>query len=73
MRLTVLSIIKDWTGLIDVTVLVNRLREYTFTLTSEQDLEEFERLRIHNPGRALNFLKNNSKNYEKDLDNLNNV
>lgn len=73
MRLTVLSVVKDWTGLIDVTVWVNRKNEYTFTLKTEQDLEEFERLRIHNPGRALNFLKNNSKNYEKDLDNLNNV
>ena len=71
MILIVTQIKKDWTGMIDVTVLVNNKKEYTFTLTSEQDLEEFERLRVHNPGRAFNFLKNNSKNYEKLLDNLN--
>lgn len=71
MILIVTQIKKDWTGMIDVTVLVNGRKEYTFTLTSEQDLEEFERLRVHNPGRAFNFLKNNSKNYEKLLDNLN--
>jgi hypothetical protein len=69
--LIVTQIKKDWTGMIDITVLVNGRKEYTFTLTSEQDLEEFERLRVHSPGRAFNFLKNNSKNYEKLLDNLN--
>ena len=57
MKLFVSSIKKDWTGLIDVTVVINSKKEYTFTLSSQFDLEEFERLVLHNPGKALNWLK----------------
>lgn len=57
MKLFVSSIVKDFTGLIDVTVVVNGKKEYTFTLSSQYDLDEFERLLKHNPGKALNWLK----------------
>lgn len=57
MKLTVISVAKDWTGLIDVTVRVNGKKDYTFTLSSQYDLDEFERLSKHNPGKALNWLK----------------
>ena len=57
MKLFVSSIVKNFTGLIDVTVVVNGKKEYTFTLSSQYDLDEFERLLKHNPGKALNWLK----------------
>ena len=57
MRLFVVSIVKDWTGLIDVTVRVNGKKDYTFTVKSQFDLDEFERLLVHSPGKALNWLK----------------
>lgn len=57
MKLFVSSVVKDFTGLIDVTVVVNGKKEYTFTLSSQYDLDEFERLLKHNPGKALNWLK----------------
>jgi hypothetical protein len=57
MKLVVISAMKDWTGLIDVTVRVNGKKDYTFTLSSQFDLDEFERIVEHNPGKALNWLK----------------
>ena len=57
MKLFVVSIVKDWTGLIDVTVRVNGKKDYTFTVKSQFDVDEFEKLLIHNPGKALNWLK----------------
>lgn len=57
MKLIIVSIAKDWTGLIDLTVRVNEKKDYTFTLSSQYDLDEFERLLKHNPGKALNWLK----------------
>ena len=57
MKLFVSSIKRDWTGLIDVDVVINSKKEYTFTLSSQFDLGEFERLALHNPGKALNWLK----------------
>ena len=57
MRIFIVSVVKDWTGSIDVTVRVNGKKDYTFTLSSQFDFEEFERLLKHNPGRALNWLK----------------
>ena len=57
MKLFILSIMKDWTGLIDVTVRVNGKKDYTFTVSSQFDVDEFERLLKHNPGKALNWLK----------------
>lgn len=57
MRIFVVSIVKDWTGLIDVTVRVNGKKDYTFTLSSQFDLDEFNKLLVHNPGKALNWLK----------------
>jgi len=57
MKLFVSSVERDWTGLIDVSIVINNKKEYTFTLSSQFDLEEFERLTLHNPGKALNWLK----------------
>jgi hypothetical protein len=57
MKLFIVSIVKDWTGLIDVTVRINGKKDYTFTLSSQFDLEEFERVLRFNPGKALNILK----------------
>ena len=57
MKIFVVSIVRDWTGLIDVTVRVNGKKDYTFTLSSQFDLDEFNKLLVHNPGKALNWLK----------------
>jgi hypothetical protein len=57
MKIFVVSAVKDWTGLIDVTVRVNGKKDYTFTLSSQFDLDEFNKLLVHNPGKALNWLK----------------
>jgi hypothetical protein len=57
MRIILLSAVKDWTGLIDVTVRVNGKKDYTFTVSSQYDVDEFEKLLKHNPGKALNWLK----------------
>lgn len=57
MKLFVSSVKRDWTGLIDISIVINNKKEYTFTLSSQFDLEEFERLALHNPGKALNWLK----------------
>ena len=57
MKIFIVSIVKDWTGLIDVTVRVNGKKDYTFTLSSQFDLEEFEKMLKFNPGKALNYLK----------------
>ncbi len=57
MKIFIVSIVKDWTGLIDVTVRVNGKKDYTFTVKSQFDVDEFERLLAHNPGKALNWLK----------------
>lgn len=57
MKLFVLSVERDWTGLIDVSIVINNKKEYTFILSSQFDFEEFERLALHNPGKALNWLK----------------
>jgi len=64
MRIFIVSVVKDWTGLIDVTVRVNG-KDYTFTLSSQFDFEEFERLLKHNPGKALNWLKRTKIKNEK--------
>ncbi len=57
MRIFIVSVVKDWTGLIDATVRVNGKKDYTFTLSSQFDLEEFEKMLKFNPGKALNYLK----------------
>jgi hypothetical protein len=57
MKLIIVSIVKDWTGLIDITVRVNGKKDYTFTLSSQFDLDEFEKALRFNPGKALNILK----------------
>ena len=62
MKLFIVSIVKDWTGLIDVTVRINGKKDYTFTLSSQFDLEEFERVLRFNPGKALNILKDRNTN-----------
>ena len=59
MKIFVVSAVKDWTGLIDVTVRVNGKKDYTFTLSSQFDVDEFEKLLKFNPGKALNWLKKN--------------
>lgn len=64
MKLFIVSIVKDWTGLIDVTVRVNGKKDYTFTLSSQFDLEEFEKMLKFNPGKALNYLKDRNVNKE---------
>jgi len=65
MKIFIVSVMKDWTGLIDVTVRVNGKKDYTFTLSSQFDFEEFERLLKHNPGKALNWLKKTEIKSEK--------
>lgn len=57
MKLTVLSVTKDWTGLIDLTVRIEDKDDYTFTLSSQHDVDEFERMKKHHPGLALNYVK----------------
>jgi hypothetical protein len=65
MKIFVVSAVKDWTGLIDVTVRVNGKKDYTFTLSSQFDVDEFEKLLKFNPGKALNWLKKNKIKGEK--------
>ena len=57
MKLLVLSILKDFFGLRDVTVRVNDKKDYTFTLTSNHAVEEFMEILKYHPGKALNYLK----------------
>ena len=52
-----LSTVRDFCGVFEVTVLVNNNKEYTFCLGSQYDVEEFQRLTLHHPGKALNYLK----------------
>ena len=56
-RLKHLSTIKDWTGLFEVTVSVNDKNTYTYVLTSQFDVDEFEKKLWKHPGSALNWLK----------------
>lgn len=57
MKLLHLSTTKDCFGVIDVTVRVNGKKEYTFSVTSQHDVDTFlEQLHYH-PGKALNYLK----------------
>ena len=65
MKIFVVSAVKDWTGLIDVTVRVNGKKDYTFTLSNQFDVDEFEKLLKFNPGKALNWLKKNKIKGEK--------
>lgn len=65
MKIFIVSAVKDWTGLIDVTVRVNGKKDYTFTLSSQFDVDEFEKLLKFNPGKALNWLKKNKIKGEK--------
>ena len=51
--------------MIDVTVRVNDKKDYTFTLSSQFDVDEFEKLLKFNPGKALNWLKKNKIKGEK--------
>ena len=58
MKLTILSHIRHYDGLIDVDVVVDSIKVYTFTLASEYDYEKVEALcRRKKPGSALNYLK----------------
>jgi hypothetical protein len=43
-------------GLIDVTVLIND-KEYVYTLTSQLDLEKFDKIKKFSQGKALAWLK----------------
>jgi len=54
-------------GLIELTVLLNGKKEYTFVLPSQQDFDEFERLRQFNPGKAFNFLRKVNKSIKDDV------
>lgn len=58
-KLTLVSIVKDIYGVYDVSVIINDNKEYTYSLKSEYDVNEFRRLCEHTPGKALNWLKNN--------------
>lgn len=57
MKLLLLSTTKDFFGLHDITVRVNGKKDYTFTLTSDHDVEAFMDILKHHPGKALNYLK----------------
>jgi hypothetical protein len=58
MKFTWTMIKKDLFGLWEVTVLLfSSGKEYTFTLKSEQEVDEFKKLLRFNPGKAFNFLK----------------
>lgn len=56
-RLTHLSTTKDFTGLYEVTVIVNDKATYVYVLTSQFDVDEFEKKLWKHPGSALNWLK----------------
>ena len=47
---------KDFFGVWKVNVLING-KEYSYSIPSEFAVEEFERLVLHTPGKALNLLK----------------
>ena len=56
-KLTHLSTTKDFTGLYEVTVIVNDKAIYVYVLTSQFDVDEFEKKLWKHPGSALNWLK----------------
>jgi hypothetical protein len=56
LTLCLVSKIKDYFGLWEVNVLINK-KEYTFLIPSEYAVEKFERMSKCFPGRALNLLK----------------
>jgi len=56
-RLKHLSTTKDWTGLFEVTVVVNGKATYTYVVRSQFDVDEFEKKLWKHPGSALNWLK----------------
>lgn len=57
MKVLHLSTTKDCFGIWDVCVRVNGVKEYTFPLCCEDDVDEFLRLLRFHPGKALNHLK----------------
>jgi len=65
MKLIITSIKHDFTGLIDVDLLVDG-KEYSFVLGSENDLEGFVRLAKYKPGKALCFVKKVNLNKRKE-------
>jgi hypothetical protein len=51
--------VKDMFGVFDVTVTVNDKKEYTFSMKSEYDVNQFLGELKRHPGKALNYLKKN--------------
>ena len=66
MKLMHESTVKNYDGLIDISVYVvneNKAKRYTYTLSSEFAAREFFSLyKRRKPGAALNFLKKNNIN-----------
>lgn len=58
-KLTVTSIVKYYTGVIEISMFINDSKEYTFSVRSQHDVDTFTRLSKYNPGKALNWLKKN--------------
>lgn len=56
-RLAHLSTTKEFTGLFEVTVIVSNKATYAYILTSQFDVDEFEKKLRKHPGSALNWLK----------------
>ena len=48
--------IRDFFGVWQVDVILNG-KEYSYSIPSEFAVEEFERLVLHTPGKAINWLK----------------
>jgi len=57
MTLTELSTTRYPDGLTEITVIVDRNRTYSFTLSSAYDYAQFKKLLRKKPGAALNYLK----------------
>ena len=64
-KVTHISTVKDFFNVYNVTVIINSKGEYVYTLRSQYDVDEFERLLKHHPGKALNWLKKVSSEYLK--------
>ena len=47
---------KDFFSVWEMDVLING-KEYTYSIPSEFAVEEFERIALHTPGKAINWLK----------------
>lgn len=67
MTLTWTMIKKDWSGMSEVTVLIDQKKEYTFVLKTDFEVEEFKKLNRFNSGKALNYLKDRNVKVEKQL------